>query len=236
MAIEWKTAAESANTHGIKSVVAGAAGTGKTTLVTTCPQPICLMSAESGLLSIRNTKADIKIVEVKTIADIGAVLDHLEAKREFQTVAIDSISEIGEIVLANELKGTADGRKAYGELNVKMMGILKAFRDLPGYNVLVTAKQERVQDDGGRFIYSPSMPGRQLALQLPYLFDLVMALRVVADDKGNLNRWLQTGADTQYTAKDRSGKLEMFEEPDFSAICAKILGKPVTPTKIAKAA
>jgi hypothetical protein len=71
---------------------------------------------------------------------------------------------------------------------------------------------------------------------LPYLFDLVMALRVVADDKGNLNRWLQTGADTQYTAKDRSGKLEMFEEPDFSAICAKILGKPATPTKIAKAA
>jgi hypothetical protein len=236
MSVEFKTAQEVASTRGIKSVVAGAAGTGKTTLVTTCPQPICLMSAESGLISIRNTKADIKIVEVKTIADIGAVLDHLEAKCEFQTVAIDSISEIAEIVLANELARTADGRKAYGELNIKMMGILKAFRDLDAYHVLVTAKQDRVQDDGGKFIYSPSMPGRQLALQLPYLFDLVMAMRVVPDDKGNHNRWLQTGTDLQYTAKDRSGKLDMFEEPDFSSVCEKILGKPATPAKIAKAA
>ena len=236
MSIEFKTALEVASTRGIKSVVAGAAGVGKTVLCTTAPQPALLVSAESGLLSIRHTKADIKIVEVKTISDISAVLDHLEAKREFQTVCIDSISEIAEIVLANELARTADGRKAYGELNVKMMGILKAFRDLDAYNVLVTAKQDRVQDDGGKFIYSASMPGRQLSLQLPYLFDLVMAMRVVPDDKGNLNRWLQTGTDSQYTAKDRSGKLDMFEEPDFSAVCEKILGKPATPAKIAKAA
>ena len=236
MAIDFKSPSAVALNQGIKAVVHGPAGAGKTALCTTGKEPTLLVSAEAGLLSIRETKADIKIVETKTISDISSVLDHLEATKDFATVCLDSISEIAEIVLSNELSATKDPRKAYGELNIKMMGILKAFRDLDGYDVIVTAKQDRVQDEGGRFIFSPSMPGRQLGLQLPYLFDLVMALRVVPDDQGDLNRWLQTGPDTQYTAKDRSGKLEMFEEPDFSKIRQKILGTPATPTKVAKAA
>ena len=51
---------------------------------------------------------------------------------QFDTIYIDSISEIGEVVLSNAKAQVKDPRQAYGELIEKMMVTLKAFRDLPG--------------------------------------------------------------------------------------------------------
>ena len=101
MAIDFKSPSAVALNQGIKAVVHGPAGAGKTALCTTGKEPTLLVSAEAGLLSIRETKADIKIVETKTISDISSVLDHLEATKDFATVCLDSISEIAEIVLSN---------------------------------------------------------------------------------------------------------------------------------------
>ena len=54
------------------------------------------------------------------------------------------------------------------------------------------------------------------------MFDLVFALRVEKDSEGNPQRWLQTVGDHQYVAKDRSGKLEPFEQPNLLEIANKI--------------
>ena len=68
------------------------------------------------------------------------------------------------------------------------------------------------------------MPGAKLGPALPYFFDLVCPLRVEKDSEGALHRWLQTSTDGQYIAKDRSGQLEMFEEPSIAKVKAAILG------------
>ena len=67
MAIDCKSPSAVALNQGIKAVVHGPAGAGKTALCTTGKEPTLLVSAEAGVLSIRETKADIKIVETKTI-------------------------------------------------------------------------------------------------------------------------------------------------------------------------
>lgn len=229
MAIKLISARESALSQGIKVLVHGLAGSGKTVLCTTTQEPTVIISAEAGLLSIAHT--DVPVIEVGSIDDVREAYEFLltDEGRAFSWVALDSISEIAEVVLAYEKSQTKDPRKAYGELQDQMMQLLRAFRDLPGRNVVMTCKQEKVKDEhSGQILYSPLMPGSKLAQQIPYLFDEVFALRVEKDAEGNSQRWLQTGRDIQYEAKDRSGLLDMFEPPSLYDIAMKIRGEQST--------
>ena len=140
-------------------------------------------------------------------------------------MVLDSISEIAEVVLAYERSQTKDPRQAYGQLQDQMNALIRKFRDLPRYNVLMTCKQQRMSDDlAGTTMYMPAMPGAKLAQNIPYLFDEVFALRVERDEEGKAYRVLQTNRDAQYEAKDRSGKLDLFEKPNLKHIKAKIHG------------
>lgn len=222
MAIQLTTTKDAAQ-HGIKVLVHGPAGAGKTVLASTTGEPTVIISAEAGLLSLRHV--DIPVINVNSLQDVQDAYSHLSGKdgESYSWIALDSISEIAEQVLSYEMKQTKDPRKAYGELSSQMMDLLRAFRDLPK-NVYMSCKQVRVEDDDGRTLYGPMMPGQKLAQQVPYLFDEVFALRVEKDAEGNPTRWLQTSPDIKHTAKDRSGALELFEPADLSAIAAKIRG------------
>jgi len=81
-----------------------------------------------------------------------------------------------------------------------------------------------VKDEAtGRVSAALSMPGAKLAQALPYLFDEVFHLFAAQDkESGELQRWLQTSGDQRADAKDRSGKLDMYEPADLSHIVAKI--------------
>ncbi len=220
---------EAAN-DGIKALVYGDAGAGKTTLISTLPlDSTLIISAEGGLLSLR--AFDIKGIEVKSLDDVNEAyrfVNEADEARQFNWIAIDSISEIAETVLSYEKGQSADPRQAYGKLIDHMGDLVRAFRDLPGRNVYMSAKLSRDKDGmTGAMLYQPSMPGSKLGGQMPYWFDLVMALRVHRDAEGNEQRALQTQADSQYVAKDRSGALEMWEAPDLGAIARKIAGGAV---------
>ena len=229
MAIKFAKPSEVALQHGLKALIYASSGAGKTVLCTTGDQPTLIVSAEAGLLSIKDVPGDIKVTEVHNLDEVGAVYQHLTTDDHYKTVALDSISEIAEQCLAEELaKAGKDPRKAYGELITRMTALIRLFRDLPGRDVIMTAKIERIQDDSNRLLYSPAMPGAKLGAALPYFFDLVCPLRVEKDREGNLHRWLQTATDGQYIAKDRSGQLEMFEEPSIAQIKASILGSKST--------
>jgi hypothetical protein len=210
--------------HGVKMIVYGQSGAGKTSLIPTLPNPVAI-SAEAGLLSIAS--ADVPYIEVKTLADLHdayAWLTGSDEAKAFQSVAIDSLSEVAEVVLSSELKAQKDGRAAYGELNTKMTELIRAFRDLPGKHVYMSAKLEKSQDEMGRILYNAAMPGKSLTQGLPYFTDLVMALRVERDGDGLAHRALLTDSDGLWQAKDRSGKLAQWEAPDLGAIIAKIGG------------
>ena len=141
-----------------------------------------------------------------------------------QTICIDSISDIAEVLLREYKKINADARQAYGKMMDDVADLVCAFRDIPNKHVYMTAKQGYVTDEFSKLLkYSPVCPGKSLAANLPYWFDEVLALRIYQDDEGNEARYLQTQPDIQYTAKDRSGKLAPNEAADLSSIFTKIL-------------
>lgn len=236
MAVTLKSTRNAAASQGIKVLVHGPAGAGKTKLCATAPGKPIIISAEAGLLSLRDV--DIPVIEVASIADVHEAYAFLMSPEgaHYDWVCIDSISEIAEVVLNTEKKATKDPRQAYGALAEQMTDLVRAFRDLPGRNVYMSCKQERIKDDAtGSILYGPSAPGQRMAQALPYFFDEVFALRVEKDPEGKTVRYLQTGRDFTHEAKDRSGALDMFELPDLAAIAGKITA-PVSPISAQPAA
>lgn len=224
MAIDLKRTGEIGSSN-LKMLVYGIAGSGKTTLATTCPNPI-IISAEAGLLSIKD--ADLPYIQVSKIDDVYEAyswLTETDEGKQFDTIVLDSISEIGEVCLSHEKATAKDPRAAYGNMQDLMQGIIRAFRDIPDRHILFTAKVEKQQDEMGKILYSPSMPGNKMGQALPYFFDLVMALRVEKDDEGKNQRALQCDTDGIWQAKDRSGKLDAWELPDVSDLINKISGE-----------
>jgi phage nucleotide-binding protein len=224
MAINVRTTGSLA-ANGVKLLIYGQAGAGKTTLIKTLPSPIVL-SAEGGLLSIRDADLPyIEIADLDTLREAYTWLTSADEAKAYQSVALDSISEIAEVVLNAEKKTTKDPRQAYGAMQEQMADIIRAFRDLPGRHVYMSAKLEKMQDELGRVLYAPSMPGNKTGQALPYFFDEVLALRVERDAEGVTQRALLCDSDGLWLAKDRSGKLDMWEAPDLGAIIAKIQGE-----------
>lgn len=223
MAINLKST-KSIHANGVKLLVYGQAGAGKTSLIPTLPNPVVL-SAEGGLLSIAD--ADVQFIEIGTMGELQDAYKWLTESKEsegFQSVALDSISEIAEVCLNFEKKATKDPRQAYGAMQEQMADIIRAFRDLPGRHVYMSAKLEKSADESGRVMYAPSMPGNKTGQALPYFFDEVLALRVEKDSEGVIQRALMCESDGLWQAKDRSGKLEAWEAPDLGAIISKIGG------------
>ena len=214
--------------NGVKILVYARAGRGKTRLCSTCPNPV-ILSAESGLLSL--AKYNIPFIEIKTLQDLREAYNwaqqSVEAKH-FETLCLDSISEIGEVVLTAAKKANKDGRAAFGDMIEQMTTVIKEFRDLPRWNVYMSAKEERVKNDAtGVMFNGPGMPGQKLGQAMPYFPDEVFQLDIADASQGGY-RFLRTQPDFSNDAKDRSGMLDTIEEPHLGKIIAKINGAPQT--------
>ena len=224
MAIQLMTTKGYAS-DSVKILVHGQSGVGKTTLIGSLPTPV-VISAEGGLLALADL--EIPYLNVTNMTELNEAFEWLSGSEEanqFQSVAIDSISEIAEVVLNTEKKLTKDPRQAYGALQEQMTDLIRAFRDLPRKHVYMSAKTEKATDENGRILYSPSMPGNKLGQMLPYFFDEVLALRVERDADGVTHRGLMCDSDGLWTAKDRSGKLSPWEDAELGLIIRKITGE-----------
>ena len=211
--------------QGVKILVYGLAGRGKTTLCATCPNPL-ILSAESGLLSLADF--NLPYLEINTIQDLRDTYNWLrssqEPRKQFQTICLDSISDIAETVLADKKAKVKDGRMAYGEMIDDMHKVIKQFRDLSGYNIYMSAKQERMKNEvTGVIMNVPMMPGAKLGQALPYFPDEVFQLDIEGTGPQSY-RFLRTQPDFMNDAKDRSGKLNPVEEPHLGKIINKITG------------
>lgn len=225
MALTFGTTDQAAVTHGVKVLVYGKAGVGKTTLCATAPAPI-ILSAESGLLALRRVR--IPYIEIKNIQDLKDAFRWCTEAREasqFQTICLDSLSEIAEVILANSKQTVKDPRQAYQELMDRMMETVRGFRDAVGKHVYMSAKMASNKEEGtGVTMFGPAMPGNKVGPALPYLFDEVFHLGMGKTPEGADFRFLRTQPDFQYDAKDRSGMLDVLEQPNLTHVFNKILG------------
>lgn len=213
--------------YGVKMCVYGRAGLGKTTLIRTLPNPI-IISSEQGLLSLKGANLPM-LRPVFNLTDLKAhyaLLNTPAMRQQFQSVAIDSLSDVAEVILYDEKQKTKNGQKAYGEMNEQVLAdVFRAFRNLQGYNVYFTAKEEWDKDEQtGMQMYRPSMPGKVLTRELPFAFDELFRYEVGRDANGQEWRALRTRPTPNVEAKDRSGRLNEYEWPDLGQIITKMLG------------
>lgn len=211
------------HTNGIKLVLYGASGSGKTVMSSTAPNPI-YVSAEKGLLSLADK--DFPYIEVKTIKSMEQA--YLYCKDcEYDTIVIDSLSEVTQACLdefkremiAESATGKIDKRQAYGKIAEKIGNMIRNFRDLDGKNVVFIAKERRVVDEESKAVtFEAYLPGQVLPFDLPYLVDEVICLQI--HRKGH--RFVQTSSDFKRICKDRSGTLDNPELPDLEVIFNKI--------------
>jgi phage nucleotide-binding protein len=209
-------------------LVYGNPGVGKTTLARTCPGPVLILSAESGLLSLAGQEIDVIEVTSWAMLNDVAVWLRSEEARHYKTIFIDSLTELSQR-LVESLKEKYPDRKdsfpLWGEYSDTMRRFIKFARDLRPYNVIFTALSSTDKDEVGRRYTSVNIQGSKVAADLPAFFDEVFALRIFTKDDGTETRALVTREHDGWTGKDRSGRLELFEPPDISKLSLKVLAQ-----------
>ena len=225
---------------GIKCLLTGASGVGKTRSVASLKaagyRPI-VISAESGVLSLRGqnipmidisrTDEGKEIALKDRMARLFEVFTWLKAgQKEYDTVFVDSLTEINQALLAalkDKHKDMKDTLKVYMDNSEVMLRTVREFRDLQ-YNVVLVSLSEVEKDDVGRRFTTASVVGK-VAQHLPALFDEVFNLQIFENEKKEQMERIQTRSGMDIICKDRSGKLAPFEPNDLGKIFRKIEGK-----------
>ncbi|MFO1158465.1 MAG: ATP-binding protein [Reyranellaceae bacterium] len=170
------------------------------------------------------------------VAEYGASLS-LEA---FDTIFIDSITVAGRLCFQwcrgqpeafAERTGKADIRGAYGLHGREMLAWLTHLQHTRGRNVIFVGILDEKLDDFSRRVFSPQIEGSKTGLELPGIVDEVLTLTQIKGQDGNPFRAFvcQTLNPWGYPAKDRSGRLELLEEPHLGRLFEKIRG-PLRPS------
>lgn len=209
-------------TNGIKMMVYGSYGVGKTPLLATAPQP-CIISAEKGMLSLRRTHTPfVEVTGYKSLVESYNWAASSAEARQYFTLGVDSLSEMADVLLQEEKRLQKDPRKAFYEVYDKVIGYARAMRDLPGRTVVLVAKEEFSNDVNGVKLFQPAIPGNKLGINLPYYFDEVIRMVIWP---GSTQRVLCTRTNYQHQARDRSGMLDENEPPNLEHVFRKILGR-----------
>lgn len=213
--------------EGVRILMYSDTGLGKTSLIKTCPRPLILnVSTEKGLLSLRGEKIPyITVSSLEELTEVCFWLKESDSWDKFDTLCIDSITELAEVCLANYKKVFKDDRKAFLSMADDVMEQIRTLISIPGKDLYCICKQDLVQDNEGRILFSPSVPGKAFKNNFPYYFDEIFTIRVFVDADGQKVRIIQTQPDERYKAKDRSNSLDPYEEMDLTKIIKKIKGE-----------
>jgi len=231
--------------HGIKMLITGESGVGKTRSAISLKEsgfkPL-IVSAESGVLSLQGS--GIPMIDIarnddgkeipmeKRFDRLGEVFKWLKlGQKDYDTVMLDSLTEVNQTLMASlnaKYPDRKDSLPKYGENSETMLKLVRAFRDLP-YHVVIVSLSEVEKDDIGRRFTTASVIGK-VANFLPSLMDEVLNLQIFQDDHGKVTRRFQCSPSGQIVCKDRSGKLDAYEPADLGKIFLKIQGKQIAET------
>jgi hypothetical protein len=255
-----------AERRGIKMVIFGKSGIGKTSLLWTLdPETTLFFDMEAGDLAIEGwpgvsvrprTWAECRDFGVFVGGPNPAVVgdglygqEHYEAVRarygdpavlgRFHTLFFDSITVAARLCLgwaqtqpeafsekidAKTGRPKPDLRGAYGLHARAMLQWLTHLQHTRDRNIILVGILDERVDDFNRRIFVPQLEGSKTGLELPGIVDQVVSMVELRTPEGQPYRAFvcRTLNDWGYPAKDRSGRLEMVEEPHLGRLMDKI--------------
>lgn len=223
---DLKAAGEFAQNFGCKCIVYGPAGSAKTPIFNTAPRPV-LLATEPGLLSMRGSK--IPTWEAYTPERINEFFKWFFGSTEtknFDTLGIDSSSQIADTYLLSALKSNKHGLKAYGEMAENTMEHLRTLYYTRYKHTYVIAKEE-IKDLDGQTMRRPYFPGNVLPIAVPHLYDFILRLAKtnVPEAQGEVLAF-QCNGSYNVLSRNRTGNLNVYEPPNFSALVNKAMNAP----------
>lgn len=224
---------ETADSRGLKTLLYGPAGSGKTWLAATFPEPLFL-DLEGGLRTVFQLRPVLRFPK-----DPSEEIQSLEQVREFyrlvrsdpdphyDTLVIDSLNELQVLVTKEVLGQFAATRQYedqmtmadYGKVNRVFLQIVRAFLKLP-YHVVMTAV-ETPREYEGQEVY-PKFTGKQIWPELQRMVDQIGYLHVRKGENNEQEHVVSFMLHTSYVAKDRLGIRERFLPNNFKAILAAV--------------
>ena len=229
-------------TKGIKGCIFGKSGIGKTSLLWTLPaEKTLFFNLEAGDLAIEGWQGDtIRPRTWQDCRDIAAFIGgpnpalrdeqpysqaHYDAVTtkygdagaldKYDTIFIDSITVAGRLCF-NWCKGQP---QAFSDKTGKP--------DTRGKNIWFVGILDEKIDDFNRRFFQPQIEGSKTALELHGIVDQVITMTEMTSPEGKSFRAFicHTINDAGYPAKDRSGRLDLMEEPHLGRLMQKIAGK-----------
>lgn len=205
-------------THKIKALVYGASGSGKTSFAGTAKNAIFL-SAEGGLLSIASLAPNY--IEIKSLNDLKEAYMYLKTQpHNFDTVIIDSITEINDIIKSDIEKKTGKAMQIadWGTLGKEIKQQFRSFRDLPMHTIFIAQEMIESQDDNNRVSKRvPSLNGKA-STEIAYFMDIVGYVFVTPKGEHKVH----TLSDPSLLTKDRTGLIGNNTPADFEAWIEKM--------------
>ncbi len=122
-----------------------------------------------------------------------------------------------------------DGRGAYGLLGQEMVGgngIFNQLKHCSDKDLIFVGLMDEVEDDYGRKSWKAQLEGNKTKLELAGIFDQIVSMVSLSTAEGvqyrafvcqQMNEWA-------FPAGDRSGRLDVIEEPHLGKLLAKIKG------------
>jgi len=161
-----------------------------------------------------------------------AVVGQFSDLKRYDTIFVDSItaaSRLSFVYAAQQPeafteRGRKDLRGTFGLHAREMIAALSELQHARALAVIFVAILEQVTDDVGRTSWGIQMEGQRTARELPGIIDEILTMNWISFDGSEPVRAFITSNPNQWSwpGKDRSGRLELIEEPDLGKLIAKI--------------
>lgn len=246
---------------GVKALIVGPAGIGKTSLLRTLdPKTTLFVDLEAGDLAVQDVKVDslrprtwdecrdiaaylggpnpaLPATAAYSQAHYDAVCEAMgspDALAKYETIFVDSITVAGRLCFkwceqqpeSVTDRGKKDVRGTYGLMGREMINWLTHLQHTRGKNVIFVGILEKHTDEFNAVSWELQVEGSKTGKELPGIVDQIATMAFV-DFDGEKHRAMvcQQPNTFGYPAKDRAGRLEMYEEPHLGKWLAKLTGK-----------
>lgn len=231
---------EVAEEKGLKAVLYGPSGAGKTWLSATFPKPLFL-DLEGGMRTtfqlhnvLRYPKdPHAEITDLKQVREFYKLVAR-DPSPKYETLVIDSLNEL-QVLVTKEVLGTYDANRQYddqmtlqdyGKVNRVFLNVIRNFLKLP-YHVVMTAVETPREWEGQQVF--PKFTGKQIWPELQRMVEQVGYLHVRKGDQGMEHVVSFMLSDT-YIAKDRLGIEQRYIPNNYKAILAAVPANRVKKT------